>query len=224
MKRIFCMLVISALIMGSALVPLNGEEVKRTKAEKQVLEILKKFQAGYDTRDVSKLDEYVSAIFDPDDCCIAGTISSGPGTREWCEGIDEVKKLVKFDWEQWDDLKLKVDESRIRVNGNTAWAAMWGISHAVKEKKPEYDRCLAMVARVIEMTKNDKTEEMSLSVMLWVLKRVSKYLERYVLEGNEYRYPIRVTMALTKKKGKWLIRFVDFAFPDDDIPDVMLLD
>lgn len=225
MKRIFCLLVISALIMGSVLVPLNGEEkaaVKRTKAEKEVLEVLKKFQAGYDARDVSKLDEYVADLFDPDDAMIAGTISYGPKTREWCEGIEEIKGLIKYDWEHWDDLKMLVDDARIRVKGKVAWVAMWGTSEAVKDKESEYKRALEEVGRVVEKNKDRKIEGINLLVMMHILKKTSKYLHRYVPAGNEYIYPIRTTIVLEKKKGKWLVQLMDFAFPDDDIPDVRI--
>jgi ketosteroid isomerase-like protein len=216
------MLVIGALMMGGVLLPLNGEEVKRTKAEKEVLEVLQKFQAGYTAKDASKVDEYVAELFDPEDALIAGTISYGPKTREWCEGIEAITHLVKYDWEHWDDLKMLVDEARIRVNGNIAWVAMWGTSEGVKVKEDEYKRALLEFARIIEKNKERKAEGINLAVILHVLKKTSRYLHRYVQEGNEYVYPIRVTIVLKKKKGKWLVQFMDFAFPDDDIPDVML--
>lgn len=225
MKRFFCMLVISALIMGSTLVPLNGEEevvVKRTKAEKEILEVLRKFQAGYDARDVSKLDEFVAELYDPEDCLVVGTGTYGPKTKEWSKNTDLIKKLIKFDWEHWDDLKMKVEEARIRVSGNVAWVAMWGTSEAIKDKKKEYDRMLGVFSRVIEQSKKVNTKEMSLAAMLYILKKSAKYLERYAPEGDEYIFPIRVTAVLKKKKGKWLFQLMNYAFPIKDIPNIRI--
>lgn len=222
MKRFFCMLVIGIFVLGSVLVPLDGQSKQRTKAEKEVLEVLKKFQAGYTARDVAKLDEFMSELFDPEDCLIAGTTSYGPGSMEWSDTMDSMRKLVEYDWKHWDDLKMEVDEARIRVNGNTAWVAFWGTSEGTKVKRGEYDRALKEIVMVIKHCEKDEEEEISLVVMLYVLKKVARYLERYVPSGNEYIYPIRATIVLQKKKGKWLIQLMDFAFPDKDIPDVQV--
>jgi hypothetical protein len=48
-----------------------------------VLAVLHKFQAGYSKRDVSKIDEYVRDIFDPEDVLIIGTGASKLGEGEW---------------------------------------------------------------------------------------------------------------------------------------------
>ena len=44
MKRFFCILVIGIFVLGSVQVPLNGENKQRTKAEQEILDVLKKFQ------------------------------------------------------------------------------------------------------------------------------------------------------------------------------------
>ena len=220
MKRTFCMLMIGALIMCGLSVFLKGEEVKRTKAEEEVLEVLRKYQAGYDARDVSKLDEFVAELFDPDDCLIVGTGTTGPKTKEWSQGTALIKKLIKFDWEHWDDLKMKIEKARIRVSGDVAWAAMWGTSEGIKDKKKEYDRMLNFFSRVIEHSKKQDNKETTLAMMLLILKKAAVYLERYVPEGDEFIFPIRVTAVLKKKKGKWLFQLMNYSFPIKDIPNI----
>jgi hypothetical protein len=219
MKQVFKLLTLGILVFVLVAIPLNAKGKKVEKQEQEILEVLRKFQAGYTERDTSKLDKYMDEIFDPDDCLAIGTSTYGPGTGDWSEGIDEVEELVKFDWLYWGNLKMKIEEARIQINGNTAWVAMWGTSEGRRVKKDKYDRTLEEITLAIKLKKEGKSKRTPLDVLLWSNQYISRIL--YELERDDYFiHPLRITAVLVKKKGKWLIRLIDFAFPSLGMPDV----
>lgn len=213
MKRILCMLVVGALVLVSAIFPLNAENKKVTKSEQEILEVLKKFQAGYTARDVSKVAEFCEELFDKQDSIILGTSGFGRGYGEWYDGLEEVKKIIENDWRNWDDVKLKLTASGIRIEGNTAWVVILGTAESRKVKRDEYEKVLGSIYRTIEANKADKSEGMPLEVLLWVNYFSAKMLNEFVPWGDEYIYPLRITAVLVKKSGKWMFRLMDFTFP-----------
>ena len=179
--------------------------------EQDVLAVLKKFQAGYDERDVSKVDEYVRDLFDADDVLIIGTGASAPGDGEWCEGIEAVKRIVESDWKHWDDLKMETEKARIRIEGKTAWVAFGGTSTSRQTIKSGY----AHGMKQIRYRQNqNKYQENPREFFLWLSYYTSRMLLDYELvDGEGFIYPIRITAVLSNKNGKWLFKQINFAYP-----------
>jgi hypothetical protein len=86
----------------------------------EIIEVLRKFQSGYDKRDLSVVKTYVAEHF-TEDVLVIGT-----GPDEWCHRLEEVEKLVEGDWKEWGDLKLDIDRAVIRVRENWGWLAVPG--------------------------------------------------------------------------------------------------
>ena len=169
MKQIMSILMLSVLILAMIAIPCNAKQDGISMQKKEVLEVLKKFQAGYTARDVSKVDAYVNDLFDSEDILVIGTSAYKPIAFEWCEDLKTVKAVVENDWKNWGILKTEWEESRIRIDGNTAWIAMWGTSTSIVEKRKKYDRAIKRIADTIELNKNDKGEEVSRDILFWSL-------------------------------------------------------
>lgn len=214
MRQICCMLLSGALVLGSAAVPLNGGNRGETEKVQEVFDVLKKFEAGYLARDLSKVDAFCDELFDKEDSIIMGTSGFGVGRGEWFEGHAAVKKIIDHDWRNWDDIKLKVTKSGIRVEGNTAWAVILGTAESRKVKEKEYERVLRSIYRTIEANREDTSEGIDLEVLLWVSHFSSRMLFEFVPhKGDEYIYPLRITAVLVKKKDRWQFRLVSYTFP-----------
>jgi hypothetical protein len=222
MKRIQSFVLFGMLVLLVFVVSGNAKVEGTEKQKQEVMEVLKKFQAGYTARDVSKVDEYVNDLFDSEDIFVIGTSAYKPGNFEWCEDIKAVKKVIESDWKNWGNLKLKIENARIRIEGNIAWVAILGVSEERNVKKNSYDRAIKSIARTIELNKDDKSEGISREIMFWILQYTSRQLSEYEQGGDEFIYPLRITAVLVKKKGKWMFRQMNFAFPVTVIPDVRI--
>ena len=223
MKRILSLVLLGILALVTAAVPGDAKVKGIEKQKQEVMEVLKKFQAGYTARDVSKLNDYVNELFDPENVLIIGTSSYGPKKGEWCDDIKAVKDILTIDWKYWDDLILKVEDARVMIHENTAWVVMWGTSESKREKKEIYDWAVDAITKKIEQSKDDKTEERTRKIMFWVAQHSIRWLLEYEKGGEKIVYPIRISAVLTKKKNKkWMFRQMDFAFPTQTVPDVRL--
>lgn len=70
--------------------------MKKTKTDK-VLDTIMKFQKGYYERNLQNIDTFAEAMFiDNDEAIIIGT-----GNGEKCIGLEEIKDLLRIDWEYW---------------------------------------------------------------------------------------------------------------------------
>lgn len=219
MKPILNLMLILIMALVIITMPLKGI-IQSEKKEKEVLEVLKKFQAGYDQRDMSKLNEFVEELFDPEDVLVIGINSSAFGDSEWCLGIDAVKRLVAIDWTIWADLKMKMDNARIMVEGNTSWISVYGTSERRIQKKKEYDEVVRSILDYIEINKDKKPSPI---ILLSILNIASRHMWEYERGNEDFIHPIRITGVLVKKEGKWRFRQMQFAFPMPGIPVVRII-
>ena len=88
--------------------------------EREILEVLTRFQDGYFKRDLSVVKTYVEEHF-TEDVLVIGT-----GPDEWCHRLEEVEKLVEGDWKEWGDLELAIDRAVVRVREDWGWLVVPG--------------------------------------------------------------------------------------------------
>ncbi len=212
------LLVLALMVMLVAVLLTYGRQFETSNQRQEdnlqkrdILAVLKKFQASYDERDVSKIDKYIQELFDAEDVLIIGTGASAPGDSEWCEGIKAVKKIIESDWKYWDDLKMETEKARIRIEGRTAWVAFGGTSKSAQTKKSGYANGMAAIRR---WQNQSDYKENPREFFLWLSYYTSRMLLDYELEdGEEFIYPIRVTAVLSNKNGKWVFKQMNFAYP-----------
>jgi hypothetical protein len=60
----------------------------------------------------------------------------GTEPNEWVRGYDDVKKLIRHDWEDWDNLRLDLNDCQISAAGEVAWVATRGDVYGVNSKRP----------------------------------------------------------------------------------------
>jgi hypothetical protein len=201
-----------ALIGLLAIIVFNacGQTIADNPQNQDVLAVLKRFQAGYDNRDIPKVDEYVRDLFDSD-VLVIGTRAYASGDGEWCEGIEKVKELVAWDWQYWDDLRMETEKARIRIDGNTAWVAFWGTLVSLQTKEKGYS---VGMKNILKRQKENKYKENPREFFLWL----SNYSSRVVWDfertgGEEFIHPIRITAVLYNRNGKWLFKQMHFSYP-----------
>lgn len=193
-------------------------------AQKEILEFLNKFQAGYTLKDVSKVKEWTHDIM-TDDVYIIGTNGVFPNTGEWQVGIDKAEKLFANDWKYWGVLDADIKNADIRIlSPTTAMVAM----KATVTKSPQngYGRSNEAnmersITRFAEL-KNDstKTIRQKLYTAIWDAGMVLKNIEL----GETFVWPIRISMVLIKQGGKWKMVQTHYSYPMSGYPPVRLVD
>ena len=97
-----------------------------------VLESMREFQAGYTDRDVKRIDPFMERLFpSKGEVLLLGTESS-----EWIHGYDEVKKIIRHDWKDWNDVRLDLTDCQISSSGDVAWIATRGEVSSATARRP----------------------------------------------------------------------------------------
>lgn len=97
-----------------------------------VLSALQAFQAGYIRRDTGKLEAFMRSLFNPgDDLLILGTDES-----EWVRGYPNAVRFVRNDWQNWGQLRLRLDQVIVSSSQDVAWAAAPGVVRFGRATRP----------------------------------------------------------------------------------------
>jgi hypothetical protein len=87
----------------------------------EVVQQLKKFQAGYVARDASRATEFTDQLFSKANTLVLGTMP-----KEIFVGHSEAQNLIYSDWESWGDCRFLVDSARVSSYGDVAWISTIG--------------------------------------------------------------------------------------------------
>lgn len=178
----------------------------------EVREVLKQLQAGYAERDLEKADAFVDELFvDGQDTYILGT-----GADELCLGNEEVRSLVKGDWEWWGDVTIDWENAQISTEGQVAWFATAGSVKYSFEHTPErYDSYVDFIKGKAEESGLSTKEK--ITFINWVLALT--YHQREDKE-REWLWPLNLSGVLLKDADKWKIVHLQFSIPKANFPDV----
>lgn len=177
----------------------------------EIRDILRKFQQGYSERKLENVDSFTEELFQhSDDISILGT-----ATGEIFFGLDEVKQLIKGDWEGWGDLNIDYENACISIEGNTAWFSSNGTVKYSFEHTPErYDRFVDYIKKTAE--DNGLTVKQRITFINWVLSLDYHQRDKQV---REYFWPIGLSGVLVKEKNAWKIVHLHFSVVKANFPD-----
>lgn len=117
-------------IVEASMVTKHGDASSATRSG--VMDAMNVFQAGYDHRNVSELDGFMERLFPRH----GEVLLLGTESNEWVRGYDDVKKLVRHDWTDWDHLHLDLTDCQLSSSGDVAWLATKGYVHSTDSKRP----------------------------------------------------------------------------------------
>lgn len=178
-----------------------------SKDEKEIMDLLKKFQEGYSKRDLTNLDVYFSELFIQSDSLVILGTSDG----EWCLGVDASKKLIEDDWKHWGDVCINTDAIDLSINDHIAWFSTTGtVSQNFKLSDATYDAFLGYVKEYLcEPTcwLGELSNESKLTTISWELTHLLSG------EGEKYNWDFRLTGIMTKEHENWRIAQLQFSMP-----------
>lgn len=170
---------------------------------------LQKFQDGYTSRDVTRLDEFMQLFVPGEAIEMIGTGASKRAANEWREGFTPVREFVESDWKYWGDVRLDVVGARITVHGDVAWISTSGtvtqtqafdtvIEYHLQDMKAFFDRDdLSPDEKLVEATH-------------YGMRRL-----RECVRGIGHISPLTFTAVLIRMGAEWCIHTQHWARPAD---------
>ncbi|SHI46429.1 nuclear transport factor 2 family protein [Lutispora thermophila] len=177
----------------------------------EIREVLRQFQAGYTKRDIKNIDDYVKELFiKSDDTYVLGT-----GTGELFLGIEQVKTLLKNDWEYWGDVNIDLENIHIDIENEVAWFATTGtVKYTFQDTEERYDNYINFIKN--KTKESELTGKQKVAFINWVLALT--YHQR-IDKQREYLWALGLSGVLLKDNGKWKFAQIHFSIPKSDFPD-----
>jgi hypothetical protein len=168
---------------------------------------LRKFQDGYTSRDITRLDEFMQLFVCSEAAEMIGTGASKRAANEWGEGVGRIREIIESDWMYWGDVRLDVEGAKITVLGDVAWLSTAGtvtqtqalytaIEFYLQDMKALFDRG--------DLSADEKLMEVTHYGMRRMRERA---------KGIGYSWPITFTAVLVRVGAEWRIHTQHWAKP-----------
>lgn len=185
----------------------------------EIMHTLLKFQEGYIKRDLTILDNFMNELFNQTkDVTIVGTSSS-----EWCLGIEEVKQIIRNDWDHWGGVNIDINNTLIYCVNNVAWLNIPGhLTYSYEDSEDFHQQVLDYIHNYFN--KENKLYNISSKVKLTSINLLISHVLSHRKEGiRKYSYPISIFAVLTKQGEKWFFQHMLFSVSNNAIfPDVRI--
>jgi hypothetical protein len=177
----------------------------------EIRNVLQRFQDGYSTRDISQLEKFMGLFIEGDATELIGIGAYARNQDEWFQGTARIQEIVKSDWTYWGDVRLEVGDTKITVNGDTAWLTTTGsifqTDHIYSDEvtEPTLDRMKEIL--------NDKSMDPRTRLVEATHFGVQRWREREKKAG--YRWPFVFTAILIKQGNLWRFHTIHWSMPVD---------
>jgi len=179
---------------------------------KEIIDILTKFQKGYEEKNPENVSALMVEIFsDRQDLLTLGT-----GSGEVCLGRDEVTELIRNDWDGgWGDFTINIDAAEIEVDDDAAWFyADCTVKYTFEDSHEGNEGYVDFVKEIAE--KQNATPKQRLSFLNWALGLA---YDKRNSGKREYLWPSELSGMLVKESGTWKIATLHFATAKPNYPD-----
>ena len=181
----------------------------------EMLDLIRRFQEGYRERDIGKLEEFMNCFTDTAE--VIGTNGSFPGEDEWHLDKDGARELVRGDWEEWGDLRIRLDAVRIREKDGVGWISMPGtVTKRIGEENYE---------AYLEYAKDHiAREDIPAKQRLHNILRGGTNTIFELSRGNKFIWPVRITAVAVREDGACKFDQMCFSFSTIYFPDVRVFE
>jgi hypothetical protein len=174
-----------------------------------IRKVLQRFQAGYTTRDLSTLDEFMTLFHQSDGIELIGIGASVRGGNEWFQGMDAVREIIESDWTYWGDVVIDVDGAKITVHGDVAWLSASGTLAQTDTFTTALPFYLNQMKELLEDEDSDPDARM-MEATHFGLRRL-----RERQKGLGFAWPFVLTAVLVKTKNGWRFHTIHWSMPVD---------
>ena len=175
----------------------------------QVLQVLQKFQLGYEKHDLSQIGSFMDLFYQSDEIELIGIGASVRGGNEWFQGVEAVRNIIEGDWEYWGNVLLDVEGAKISLYGDVAWLTTTGNI----EQTSTHDQALKFyLEQMKDILVDDGSDEDTklLEATHFGLRRL-----RERLKGKGYQWPFVFTAVLIYSQDDWRFHTIHWSMPVD---------
>jgi hypothetical protein len=183
--------------------------------QKEILELLQKFQDGYTRRDLGAVDDFMDLF--TADAEVIGTNGVKPGADEWYISRESARELVVGDWEGWGDLRLDLDNASIHAIGDVGWIAVTAtVTQRIGEEN--YASFLEFVKEYLDHSDASPREKLH-----YILRGGTNTVYE-LSRGENFVWALRFTAVVVRQSAGWKFAQVNFSFPTIYFPDVRIME
>lgn len=170
---------------------------------------LQKFQDGYTSRDVTRLDDFMQLFVQSEAIEMIGIGASQRAAREWYEGFNQVRIFIENDWKYWGDVRLDVEGAKITIHGDVAWLSTTGFLIQTQAFEVAIDFYLQEMKSFFERGDLSADEKLVEATHFGM----RRWRER--AKGIEYSWSLVFTAVLLRDGGVWRFHTQHWAMPVD---------
>jgi hypothetical protein len=175
----------------------------------EVRSVLRNFQEGYKTRDVSKLDEFIQLFIQSDDAELIGIGAASRNGNEWFQGIKPIREIIESDWLYWGNVELDVEGAKISLLSDVAWLSTTGKVIQCQA----FDEAMKFYVEQMKTLLEDENANLDQRMMEATHYGMRRLRERQ--KGSGYGWPFVLTAVLVRRKGNWLFHTIHWSMPVD---------
>jgi hypothetical protein len=170
---------------------------------------LQKFQDGYTSREVDRLDEFMQLFVQSEAIEMIGIGASKRHASEWYEGISRVREFIGDDWRYWGDVRLDVEGAKISIHDDVAWLSTTGTVTQTRAFDTAIEYHLNDMKNFFD--KEDlSADEKLMEVTYYGMRRL-----RERSKGIGYRWKLVFTAVLVRVEAEWRFHSQHWAMPVD---------
>jgi len=177
----------------------------------EIQQVLQRFQEGYTTRNISKLDEFMNLFVPGDDAELIGIGASARNQNEWFQGKERIREIIESDWQYWGDVRLDVKEAKINVKNDVAWLSTTGTllqtDHIHSDEVTGFS-----LNQMKELLDNENLSPKARLVEAAHFG-IRRWMEREKPTG--YPWPFVLTAVLVRQDRQWRFHTIHWSMPVD---------
>lgn len=175
----------------------------------EVRKALRRFQDGYEAKDLNKIGAFME-LFEPgDDTELIGIGAAARGGYEWFEGLEKIREIVEGDWTYWGDVSIDVEGAKISCRDNVAWLSTSGFI----VQTDTHDKALHFYLKQMGALLEDEDSDPDSVLMEATHFGMRRLRERHLGEG--YKWPFVLTAVLANSRGEWRFTAIHWSMPVD---------
>jgi hypothetical protein len=171
--------------------------------------VLRRFQEGYQTRDLAELDAFMDLFVSGNQTELIGIGATERGGYEWFQGSEAIRGVIESDWTYWGDVTIDIEAARISVSGEVSWLSTTGRLRQTQT----FDQALMFYLEQMKGLLDNTTlapDERMMEATHYGLRRL-----RERDKGQGHVWPFVLTAVLLREKDGWRFHMLHWSMPVD---------
>jgi len=171
--------------------------------------VLRRFQEGYQTRDLTELDAFMDLFVSGDQAELIGIGATERGGYEWFQGSEAIRGVIESDWTYWGDVTIDIEGARISVSREVSWLSTTGWLRQTQTFDQALRFYLEQMKGLLDNTALGPDDRL-MEATHYGLRRL-----RERDKGQGYAWPFVLTAVLVRERDGWRFHTLHWSMPVD---------